>query len=115
VLWYTGRMPQAITQPAVETRVALISRLRAHAAEIREHGIVALAIFGSRARGEERPDSDVDVLVSYDPDRTVTLYDLVRVERLLEDLTGLDVHVSTRDGFPPHQLSRLLKEAVNVL
>ena len=46
-------------------RLALISRLRAHADEIHAHGIVALAIFGFRARGEGRPDRDLDVLVTY--------------------------------------------------
>jgi predicted nucleotidyltransferase len=98
-----------------ERREALVARLRAHEMEIRERGIVELAIFGSRARGEERPDSDLDVLIAYDPQRRFTLYDLVRAERLLEDLTGPDVHVSTRDGLPPRQLSRVLKEAVSVL
>ncbi len=96
-------------------REALVARLRAHADELRERGIVSLSIFGSRARGEGRPDSDLDVLIAYDPQRPFTLYDLVRTERLLEDLTGLDVHISTRDGFPPHQLGRVLKEAVSVL
>ena len=96
-------------------RAALVAQLRAHTDEIREQGVVSLAIFGSRARGEEGPDSDLDVLVDYDPQRPFTLYDLVRVERLLEDLTGLDVHVSTRDGFRPHRLGRVLKDAVTVL
>jgi predicted nucleotidyltransferase len=94
---------------------ALVAQLREHADEIRRQGIVSLAIFGSRARGDERPDSDLDVLLSYDPNHPFTLYDLVRVERLLEELTGLDVHVSTQDGFRPHQLDRILKEAVSVL
>jgi hypothetical protein len=99
----------------VKHREAIVTRLRAHASEIRDQGIVSLSIFGSRARGEERPGSDLDVLIAYDPQRPFTLYDLVRTERLLEDLTGLDVHVSTRDGFPLHQLNRVLKEAVSVL
>jgi predicted nucleotidyltransferase len=94
---------------------ALVARLCAHADEIRAQGIVSLAIFGSRACGDERPDSDLDVLVAYDPNRPFTLYDLVRVEHLLEELTGLDVHVSTRDGFRPHRLDRVLKDAVSVL
>ena len=96
-------------------RAALVARLRTHADEIREQGVVSLAIFGSRARGDERPDSDLDVLVDYDPERPFTLYDLVRVERLLERITGLDVHVSTRDGFHPRQLRRVLEHAVSVL
>jgi predicted nucleotidyltransferase len=93
----------------------LVARLRAHAAEIKSQGVVSLDIFGSRVRGEARGDSDLDVLVGYDTTCPFTLYDLVRVERLLERLTGLDVHVSTRDGFPPHQLDRILEDAVSVL
>lgn len=96
-------------------RADLVAQLRAHADAIRGQGIVSLTIFGSRARGDERPDSDLDVLVAYDPQRPFTLYDLVRVERLLEDLTGLDVHVSTRDGFHPQRLDRVLKDAISVL
>jgi predicted nucleotidyltransferase len=68
----------------------------------------------SRARGDERRDSDLDVLIEYDPQQPFTLYDLVRVERLLERLTGLDVHVSTHDGFRSHRLHRVLKDAVSV-
>jgi predicted nucleotidyltransferase len=114
-------MPDAIQSRSpelgayAEDREALVARLRAHADEIRERGIVSLSIFGSRARGEERPDSDLDVLIAYDSQRPFTLYDLVRTERFLEDLTGLEVQVSTRDGFPPQQLGRVLKEAVSVL
>ena len=104
----------ARTPTQATDRVALVTQLRSHASEIREEGIVSLAIFGSRARSDERGDSDLDVLVAYDPERPFTLYDLVRVERLLEGLTGLNVHVATRDGFPPHQLRRVLEDAVSV-
>ena len=90
------KAPERLDRPS-----ALVAELQAHADEIRGQGVVSLAIFGSRARGDEREDSDLDVLIAYDPRRPFTLYDLVRVERLLERLTGLDVHVSTRDGFRP--------------
>jgi len=114
-------MSDTIAQSSIKStarpkhRAALVALLRTHAAEIREQGIVSLAIFGSRARGDEHPDSDLDILAAYDPDRPFTLYDLVRVERRLESLTGLKVHISTHDGFRPHRLRRVLKDAVSVL
>jgi|SRR5581483_860878 len=120
-VWYGVGMSDTIGKASAKASerptypAALVTQLRAHANEIQRQGIVSLAIFGSRARCDERSDSDLDVLVGYDPDRPFTLYDLVRVERLLEELTGLDVHVSTRDGYRPHQLRRVLKDAVSVL
>ena len=96
-------------------RAAIVAELKAHAGEIRKQGVTSLALFGSRARGDERQDSDLDVLIGYDAERPFTLYDLVRVERLLGDLTGLDVHVATRDAFRSHRLHRVLKDAVDVL
>jgi len=41
----------------------IISRLRAHEQELRAAGVVSLAVFGSAARGEQRDDSDIDVVV----------------------------------------------------
>ena len=96
-------------------RAAIVAKLKASANEIRKQGVTSLALFGSRVRGDERHDSDLDVLIGYSTERPFTLYDLVRVGRLLEDLTGLDVHVTTRDSLPPHRLQRVLKGAVNVL
>jgi predicted nucleotidyltransferase len=96
-------------------RAAIVAELKAHASEIREQGVTSLALFGSRVRGEERQDSDLDVLIEYASDRPFTLYDLVRVERLLKGLTGLEVHIATRDGFRPHRLRRVLRDAINVL
>jgi predicted nucleotidyltransferase len=96
-------------------RDGIVAELKAHASEIRKQGVTSLALFGSRARGDEHQDSDLDVLIGYDSERPFTLYDLVRVERMLRDLTGLEVHVATRDAFRPHRLHRVLRDAVDVL
>ena len=95
-------------------RAGIVAELKAHASEIRNQGVTSLALFGSRARGDERDDSDLDVLIGYDSERPFTLYDLVRVERLLKELTGLEVHVATRDAFRSHRLPRVLMDAVDV-
>jgi uncharacterized protein len=99
----------------VARRTAIVAELKAHASAIRKQGVTSLVLIGSRARGDERQDSDLDVLIEYDCERPFTLYDLVRVERLLKGLTGLEVHVATRDSFRPHRLHRVLKDAINVL
>ncbi|MFH0878400.1 MAG: nucleotidyltransferase domain-containing protein, partial [Lentisphaerota bacterium] len=47
------------------TRRNVISLIRKHRAQLTELGVKSLSIFGSVARGEERPDSDVDILVEF--------------------------------------------------
>ena len=44
----------------------IIAKLRAHEQELRAAGVTSLALFGSTARGEQRPDSDIDVVVQFD-------------------------------------------------
>lgn len=53
--------------------------------------IAELSLFGSVLRDDFRPDSDIDVLVSFAPDTPWTLLDLVKIEHELADLTGRDV------------------------
>lgn len=59
-------------------------------------GIVEFAIFGSAVRGELRPDSDLDFLVSFDPGRSVSLLDLAEMEIELEAICGREVEIVTR-------------------
>lgn len=47
------------------TRRAVISRIRRHRTQLEKLGVKSLSIFGSVARGEERPDSDIDILVEF--------------------------------------------------
>jgi uncharacterized protein len=61
----------------------------------RKHGARNLRVFGSTARGQARPDSDVDVLVDLEPGRT--LLDLVALRRELSEALGAPVDVATTD------------------
>ena len=67
-----------------------------------------------RARGDERPDSDLDVMIEYDSARPFTLFDMVAIKRYLEELTDLEIHLATRDAFPSARLRRVLKHSVDV-
>lgn len=59
-------------------------------------GVVELALFGSAVRGELRPDSDLDLLVSFDSDRAISLLDLAEMELELEVLCDRPVEIVTR-------------------
>jgi len=52
------------------------------------HRIRKLSLFGSRLKGTARPDSDVDLLVEFEPDATTTLFDMARIEIELSALMG---------------------------
>src|SRR5438876_200435 len=109
-------MADTLEKRKLRSRSAIVAELKAHASELRQQGVTSLALFGSRARSTDvRADSDLDVLIDYDRTRHFSVFDLAGVQQFLEELTGLEVHVATRDGFRPHRLRRVLKDAVVVL
>ncbi|MEO0488639.1 MAG: nucleotidyltransferase family protein [Cyanobacteria bacterium P01_A01_bin.123] len=60
--------------------------------------ITELSLFGSVLRDDFRPDSDIDVLVTFTPDAPWTLLDLVNMEYELTDLTGRDIDLLERQA-----------------
>lgn len=58
--------------------------------------VTELALFGSVLRDDFRPDSDVDVLVTFAPDSRWTLFDLVHMEDELEEIVGRKVDIVSR-------------------
>ncbi len=63
-------------------------------------GVTHLALFGSRVRGDHRPDSDLDVLIEVGNDSRFSLIDLVGVERVLSEAVGLNVQTTMRRSLP---------------
>jgi uncharacterized protein len=74
------------------------------------YGARDVRIFGSLARGEARPDSDADILVTLEPGRS--LLDLIALKQDLEDLLGCRVDVVTEAAVSPYLRERVLKDAV---
>jgi predicted nucleotidyltransferase len=64
-------------------------------------GVAELGLFGSRVRGDHRPDSDLDVLVSFAPDASLSLFDVVELEYLLSDRLGLKVDLALKRSLKP--------------
>lgn len=86
--------------------------LKRHQAELHQRGVKSLAVFGSLARGEATPASDIDVLVEFD--RPVGLFEFIRLKLYLEELTGRHVDLVTPDALRPAMRAKILREAVNV-
>jgi hypothetical protein len=89
----------------------LIATLKRHRADLDCMGVSRLAIFGSFARGEERPDSDVDILVDFNV--PVSIFKFLDVKERLETLLGRSVDLVTRDALKPQLRDRILAEAVS--
>lgn len=100
---------------SVVTRELAIQTLRAAMPELRrDFGVVGLSLFGSTARGESRPDSDVDLLVEFDPQRTTTLMTLAGLQVRLVALLGAEVDLGTLGGLRPAFRASVEAEALRV-
>ena len=73
--------------------------------------VCELAVFGSAARGELRPDSDVDLLVVFDAAAKVGLITLGQLQRELANVFGRPVDLVPRDGLKPALRDEVLADA----
>lgn len=74
----------------------IIARLQENAAELRARGVAHAALFGSRARGDDRPDSDIDLLIDIAPEASIDLFAYVAITQYLADLFPARVDVANR-------------------
>lgn len=85
--------------------------LRAHTEELRStFAVRTLSLFGSVARDEAGPGSDVDLLVEFD--RAVGLFHFIRLKDRLAEILGCDVDLATPDALKRQLRDRILAEAV---
>lgn len=87
-------------------------RLREMLPELGERfGVAEFGLFGSRVRGDHRPDSDLDVLVEYRPDARPTLIDVVELEYLLANRLGVKVDLALKRSLKQYLRPYILREA----
>jgi len=72
------------------------------------HGARRIGVFGSYARGEQRPDSDLDILVDFSDRKS--LLTLIRIERELSETLGIKVDLLTEQSISPYLLDRIKAE-----
>lgn len=93
-------------------RQDIIARLRENEAALRAQGVVHAALFGSRARGDEGPDSDTDIMIEIDPEAPVTVYDYVALKDYIATLFDGRVDVVDREGLKPYVRPAVTADAI---
>ena len=96
------------------TRDDIITKIKAQEPKIRAEGVEHLAIFGSRARGDEQDASDLDVLIEIAPGRRFSLLNLSGVGLLIEDATGLPTQVVLSRSAPKDLKDRISCDLMRV-
>ena len=80
----------------------VIAKLKEAEPALRARGIRRAAVFGSVARGDNNPGSDIDILVEFEPGAEGTIYEYIRVKEFVASLFTGPVDVIDRDALKPH-------------
>jgi predicted nucleotidyltransferase len=95
-------------------RDAIPERLRAHEAELKAMGVARLSLFGSMARGEAGPGSDVDLAAEFDRSRHFGIFQFVELQAKLGDLLGAKVDLVGEPIEKPRFRARVEQDRVHV-
>jgi predicted nucleotidyltransferase len=80
----------------------ILDRLRENERALRARGVTHAALFGSRARGDDRPDSDIDILIEIEPEIVQDVYDYVGLKNFIAALFTRPVDVVDRNALKPY-------------
>jgi predicted nucleotidyltransferase len=96
-------------------RDEIVSRLKQAEPALRARGVAALFLFGSAARDEARPDSDVDVFVDPASDEHFGFLAFMDAyETIKQAVGGADIGYSTREGLSPYIRTNVEHEAIRI-
>jgi predicted nucleotidyltransferase len=80
----------------------ILTRLMENEAALKARGVSHAALFGSRARGDNRPDSDIDILIDLAPEAPIGVWEYAGLEAYIADLFEGPVDVVSRETLKPH-------------
>ncbi|MDW6020725.1 nucleotidyltransferase family protein [Mesorhizobium sp. BAC0120] len=93
-------------------RQSIIATLKRHQAELQRQGVKHVALFGSAARGDAGPCSDIDIMIDLDPEAHLGMYEYVSLKDYIEGLFDGPVDVVNREGLKPYVKPLALTDAV---
>ncbi|MGO8805069.1 MAG: nucleotidyltransferase family protein [Candidatus Bathyarchaeia archaeon] len=89
--------------------------LAKHKQELRrDFGVKQIGVFGSYVRGEQKKQSDIDLLVEFEEPSNLTLLDFIRLENSLSEMLGVKVDLIEKQTLKPRMGKHILEEVVNV-
>jgi predicted nucleotidyltransferase len=95
-------------------RTTLIERLNAIRPALRDEGVEHLALFGSRARHDHGPESDLDLLLEIGPEGRFSILNLVGVEQLVEEATGIPANAFMRRSLEPEFRQSIAGDVIEI-
>jgi uncharacterized protein len=90
----------------------IIAKLREYEPELKAAGIMRISLFGSVARGDASPASDVDLMAEFDPAKQFSLLEMVGLENRLGDILGVRVDLTPARSLKDRIRERVAREAV---
>jgi predicted nucleotidyltransferase len=94
-------------------RSEILQKLTVFQDEMKGFSVKDLYLFGSYAREEAREQSDVDLLVEFEPEAEIGLFEFARLRRRLSELLGIEVDLVTPDAIHPGMKREILGEAIH--
>ena len=102
-------MANSLTQRGMLSRDVILATLATQVSALRRLGVTTLGLFGSYARGEQRPDSDIDLLVTFDQ---LTFRNFMSAKLLLEEALGRPVDLALADDLHPRVRTNVMREVI---
>ena len=93
-------------------RQQILAKLRESEAVLRARGVSHASLFGSRARDDARPDSDIDIMVEFDPAAHVTVFNYAGLKDHIAGLFDGPVDVVSREGLKPYIRPAAMTDAI---
>ena len=92
------------------SKKSILSVMRTHKSQLASFGVNRIGLFGSYVRNEQQPQSDIDILVDFEPEKE-TFDNLMNLHNYLEELFGNEkIEVVTVNGLSPYIGKYILKE-----